>query len=301
MSTIDVARPELFALPLVGRAGLGNALFPWARAELFARRFGARVLAPRWGNFRLGPHLRREPDKRQYADLFRAGHHTTGCRRLIVAALGRRVPEHELDTVRAAPRSLQPSVVEFRGMADLFAPLVGEGPFIRHQLWHMTRRALRSSDSPYGGRFIAMHVRRGDITRQGFTEEQLAGVNQYTALSWFVGMVRAVRNEQALRRVPIVVFTDGGDDEVADLIRLGDVRLHPRQSAITDLWELAHASVLFASGFSTFSMWASYLGGMPTIYAPGKLQQRVQPGGLASVEIELPEHAPIPPEAIARF
>jgi len=301
VNTIDVARPELFALPLVGRAGLGNALFPWARAELFARRFGARVLAPRWGNLRLGPHLRREPDKRQYAGLFRAGHHTTGCRRLIVAALGRRVPEHELDTVRETPRSLQPSVVEFRGMADLFSPLVGEAPFIRHQLWHITTRALRSSDSPYGGCFIAMHVRRGDITRQGFTEPQLAGVNQYTSLSWFAGMVRAVRNEQPLRRVPIVVFTDGSHDEVAELIRLGDVQLHQRQSTITDLWELAHASVLFASGFSTFSMWASYLGGMPTFYAPGKLQQRVQTGDLASVEMELAEHAPIPPEAIARF
>jgi hypothetical protein len=299
VSTIDVARPELFALPLVGRAGLGNALFPWARAELFARRYGARVLAPYWGSLRLGPHLRREPDKRRYAGLFLAEHHTTGYRRLIVAALGRRVSEQELDIIREPRRLLQPSVVEFSGMADLFSPLVGEGPFIRHQLWHMTTKALRSSDCPQRGRFIAMHVRRGDITRQGFTERQLAAVNQYTSLSWFASMVQAVR--QVLRRVPIVVFTDGSHDEVIELIRIGDVRLHQRQSAITDLWELAHASLLFASGFSTFSMWASYLGGMPTIYAPGKLQQLVQPEGIASVEIELPEHAPIPAAAIARF
>jgi len=48
---------SLFALPIVGRAGLGNMLFPWARAEIFAKRFNARVLRPSWNTVRPGPYF----------------------------------------------------------------------------------------------------------------------------------------------------------------------------------------------------------------------------------------------------
>ena len=48
-------------------------------------------------------------------------------------------------------------------------------------------------------------------------------------------------------------------------------------SAIGDILLLSKASLLFASAHSTFSMWGSYLGGMPTLYYPGKMDQRVFP------------------------
>jgi hypothetical protein len=292
---------SLFALPHVGRAGLGNALFPWARAELFARRSGACVLAPHWAGFRFGPYLRREPDKRHYSRFFRSAHHTCGYSRLLIATMGRHVSEEHLDEIPIDGRQFfRPCIVEFSGIGDLFIPLLREHRFIRNQLWNMTTPSMRVTGIPYGGNFIAMHVRRGDITRQGFTQQQLREVNQYTPISWFISMVRAARCEKVLRSVPIVVFTDGSDEEVAELLALEGVLLHRRRAAITDLWLLSHSSLLFASGFSTFSMWASFLGGMPTIYAPGKLKERVQTG-LPSLEIELPEDAAIPPDAIIRI
>ena len=79
-----------------------------------------------------------------------------------------------------------------------------------------------------------------------------------------------------LEQVPIVVFTDGRPEEVRELTELKGVRYHDRKPAITDLLMLSNADLLLASGRSTFSMWASFLGEMPTIYAPGKMQQRVQ-------------------------
>lgn len=297
---------SLFALPLIGRTGLGNGLFPWARAELFARRSGARVLAPRWASFRLGPYLRQEPEKRRYTSFFRTAQHVHGFSRLVISGLARRIPEEQADIVIAeVNRPFWPCVVQFGGIAGLFAPLLGEHGFIRDQLWGMTVEPLRSTGAQYGERFIAMHVRRGDITRQGFAKHELKHVNQYTPLPWFVSMARALRRMEAFHRVPIVVFTDGGWEEVEELCALEGVRLHQRQPAIADLWTLSHAGLLFASGFSTFGMWASFLGGMPTIYAPGKLQQRVQRGRKDAFEIELaegddlPEHVCRPRRSIA--
>jgi hypothetical protein len=189
--------------------------------------------------------------------------------------------------------------VEFSGIADLFAPLLGEHHFIRQQLWNMTAEPFRSMGEQYGGQFIAIHVRRGDITRQGFARDQLAQVNQYTPISWFVSMARAVRREKSLNSMPIVVFTDGSREEVAELCAIEGVRLHQRQAAIADLWLLAHANLLLASGFSTFGMWASFLNGVPTIYAPGKIQQFVQAGRDGAIELELAEGEAIPSNVIS--
>jgi len=202
VSTIDVARPSCSPFRFRS-AGLGNALRRGPNCSHVARGPGSR--AP-LGNFRLGPHLRR--DEARQASVTRVSSERASHDRmsgLIVAALGRRVPEHELDHRPRGARSLQPSVVEFRGMADLFSPLVGRDPFIRHQLWHMTRRALRSSDSPYGGDSSPCMSAVGTSPGRGSPRIN-GGVNQYTALSWFVGWFGPCGNEQALRRVPIVVF-----------------------------------------------------------------------------------------------
>jgi hypothetical protein len=114
-------------------------------------------------------------------------------------------------------------------------------------------------------------------------------------------MARAVRQCTVSATVPIIVFTDGDPEEVADLCEVDGVRLHRRAPAIGDLWTVAHAGLLFGSGFSTFGMWASFLGGMPTVYAPGKVQQHVQAGRAGAVEIELPAGGEIPEYALARL
>ena len=200
----------------------------------------------------------------------------------------------------SARPSSRPLVVEFSGIGGMFAPLAGDSDLVRDLLWEMTRSPLRADGSQYG-RFIAMHVRRGDITRQGFTPVQLRESPQYTPVSWFAAMAQAARRERDYANIPIVIFTDGNRDEVAELLAIENVRLHARRPAIADLWTLAHAGLLFASGYSTFGMWASFLGGMPTIYAPGKIQQRVQRERPQAMEIELAEGAPIPPRAFAAF
>jgi hypothetical protein len=290
---------NLYALARIGRAGLGNSLFPWARAELFARQTGARMLAPQWTNVRFGPYLRREPEKRRYRSFFRAEHHRRGLSRILIATLGHRLSETQIELLSRPGSSLRPCVVEFRGLGDMFTSLAGKHEFIRNQLWQMTVAPLRANAQQHGNKFIAMHVRRGDLTRQGFSQQELrSDVTQYTPISWFVSMARAARREPALHAIPLVVFTDGSPDELGPLLEIDGVLLHSRQTAITDLWTLTHAQLLFASGFSTFSMWASFLGGMPTIYAPGKIQQRVQSGRPDSTEIELEEGADLPARAM---
>ena len=282
-----------YALPLVGRAGLGNELFPWARAELYARGTGTRIVAPQWASLRIGPWLRREPDKRRYGGIFRAPHHVHGARAAALRLVGRRVAESAPHASEPAPRgALRPELIVFAGLGGYFAPLAGSHAYLREQLWAMTRTALRPA--PASAPFVAMHVRRGDVTRQGMSRGELEDSPVYTPLAWFVAMARALRRDASWRAAPIVVFTDGSADEVRELCAVEGVVLRPRAPAVTDLWAMAGATALFASGFSTFSMWASFLGRMPTFYAPGKLQQRLLGGDPGALEMELAPDAPLP-------
>lgn len=215
---------------------------------------------------------------------------------MLVAVLGRRFPEVESERLS---RGRRPSVVEFAGIDELFTPLLPACALVRERLWSMTRPVHRPEGTEYNGRFVALHVRRGDLTRQGFAPAELEGVRQFTPTSWFAAMARAAGAEPLLRGLPLVVFTDGDENELAELTAMPGLTFHKRRSALADLWLLSRATVLFASGYSTFSMWASFLGGMPTIYAPEKIQQRVQVGRDTAIELELPAGAPLPRRVLA--
>jgi hypothetical protein len=294
-----VIESVFFAFPNVGKAGLGNGLFSWARAEIFAHSYGAKVLAPQWNRFRLGTYLRREPDKRRYTKFFRSEKHVYGWRRLYLLCK-RRVDESAFEkSLPPCSLGVGSRVIEFYGLGDYFTPLVTSRQLIYERLLEMTVPQFRSTISPIP--YVAIHVRRGDITRQGFTQGELERVNQYTNLDWFVEMAKKLTNRRLPEGCKIIVFTDGSPDEVEPLVSIPGVTLQPRQPAITDLWGIANAALLIASGYSTFSMWGSYLGRMPTIYAPGKIQQRVQCADVGAVEIELAASDEIPDAAFARF
>src|SRR5215218_4409965 len=60
-----------FSYAKLGRAGLGNELFPYLRSLDAAEIEGARLVPPRWFKLRIGPWLRQEHDRRRYWLLFR--------------------------------------------------------------------------------------------------------------------------------------------------------------------------------------------------------------------------------------
>lgn len=51
-------------------AGLGNPLFTYLRAFIYASESGGRLIKLTWPNIKLGPYIRRKPDKRTYGEPF---------------------------------------------------------------------------------------------------------------------------------------------------------------------------------------------------------------------------------------
>jgi hypothetical protein len=84
-----------------------------------------------------------------------------------------------------------------------------------------------------------------------------------------VAALKAVREVVGFN-APALVVSDGTPGDLRQLLAIDGVSLVRPGCAISDLLTLAKARVLIGSGGSSFSAWASFLGGMPTISHPGQ-------------------------------
>lgn len=258
-----------YCLAITPRAGLGNKLFPWARSRVHARALGLPALATQWAQVKLGQLLRRESDLRLYTDLFRPlpGELSGPSRwwRLLRAA---RVEEPEALSLptAAGPEDL----VVFSGWRDYFTRLNGHEDALRADLQAITRPRWLEIDPRIGQEWpIGINVRRGDFRDATSPEEFYTTGGLRTPIGWFVQTLEWLRRRSG-RPLPAFVISDGTPAELSELLALpGVVRIDPG-SAIRGIWMLSRARVLLASGGSTFSAWASFLGRMPTLAIPGQ-------------------------------
>jgi len=253
----------LYAQAKLPRFGLANQLFVWARAVKFCMEYDAKLLAPAFVKFKVGPILRRERDWRFYAGLFQPNpaHEIAGLKRLCVLALTPKISEESFKQDPAAALRTSQLVVIQRQTVN--APWRDGYNFSENfsdiNVWHATISAYltrivrpRWIEAAKTARPIrvAVHVRLGDLTGP-----------QRHPLDWYVEAITFVRSIAG--EVPVAVFSDGSDAELAPILRLANVRLVRTGSAISDLLALSTCEFLIATGSSSFSAWAAYLGQMP--------------------------------------
>jgi hypothetical protein len=243
--------------------GLGNMLVPWARCFLWCRKTGATMLAPFWA----GPAARRgrnvgRPRRDDYRAFFSDAGYVAGWRRALALRL---LPGVEEDGLPPAAAPAGPRIVLFRGLAGV-EPLLGRSAEILEELLRITRFPHRPPGEQ-GPPFVALHVRRGDFGEAPEERLRSGEPNLRQPLDWYVAALREVRRSLAAE-VPAVVFSDGTAEELAPLLAEGSTCRSRGESALTDLLLMTGAAALVASR-STFSIWGSFLGQVPTLYFPG--------------------------------
>lgn len=266
-----MSRPELYGLPILGRYGLTHGILSWARCRLWCHEKGAQMLAPSWFKVRVGPYLRRERDKRNYFLLFEPGNSISGLARYSILARSNKIDiGPEWPQVPAG--SDRPVVLRFHNALEAndrksFSQIVGHQAFLRQELLAMTRVKYRppSRQEP----FFAIHVRLGDfsIPLPG-TEIRHGSTNTRLPIQWYGNRLDALRLAVGAN-VHAVVFSDGTDDDLADLLSRQNVTRMPRQQSISDLLEMGQGAAVIASG-SGFSMWGAFLGSAPRLSYPGQ-------------------------------
>jgi len=273
-------QPPIFAFPRlsktdllfirIGGNGLGNLMFTWARCLVTSRRYGWRMLWPTWRSFKPKNWRVNSYDHRTYSDLFQPNEsYVTGWRKPWLLARNYWITEQSALEQGAPPGA----VVEFRGIEGKFAPFREQYELVYSELLKIVRpQHLMAFSDPVPAP-IGIHVRRGDFDWQNSCGDTAACDNSALPLEWYMDAlldIRAVTGEETAA----YVFSDGTAEELAPLLALPAVTRMDYGSSLGDMLGLSRSRLLIASG-STFSMWGSYLGQVPTIWHPRKLLQNV--------------------------
>ena len=136
---------------------------------------------------------------------------------------------------------------------------------------------------------IVAHVRIGDFAVA--TEEELKSGcrNVRTPVKWFADRIKEIREITGITN-KVYLFSDGKDEELAEILNLPNVERLSFGSSISDICALSHAKLMLASG-STFSMWARYLGRVSTITYEGQMTERLFDDSESAFEIEIAQNA----------
>lgn len=279
----------------LGALGLGNMLFPWARAIVTARQRNWEMIWPTWWQVGIGPIRRGQRDLRFYHNLFsRPSDYIGGLHRLWILSSLRRhgINEREITCGHEWRDGFtNESIVIFAGMEGLFRSIIDDSATVRRELYRIVRPRHKMLPTERLQRSIGVHVRLGDF--QPFDEKAIAEgkTSRRLPIEWYVDIVKQILS-QALIPMRIVVFSDGGDEELSQLLSLPNTERANFGSAISDMLALSQTSVLVASG-STYSMWASYLGRMPAVWFKGTRKGPIYPEKPeAEVEVGYMERLP---------
>jgi hypothetical protein len=110
---------------------------------------------------------------------------------------------------------------------------------------------------------IGVHVRCGDF-RPLQPGEDLGYTTARTPLDFFCAVIQGIR-EIAGRCLPATVFSDGTDEQLAQLLALPLVARAPKNPDLVDLLSLGRSRIVVGSAHSTFSQWGGFLSDGPFV------------------------------------
>jgi hypothetical protein len=275
--SVRTAKRQFVAVRFFRGMGLGNRLFPWARAILFARDHGWEFVAPFWprwsttGLFRGG--IARENFLRQISLLgqLRAPQdYIKGCNKMYALATATIISE------TAPPPS--PGGIKylriFSGEGRAFEGINGRNEQLRLEFASIVKPKWLRLAQQNRNFTIGINIRRGKDFRDPASEDEYLTTYQLrTPLRWFITALRYIRSTLGYDARALVV-SDGSPEDLSEILKEGNIRLLRPGCASSDLYALSYSKVLIGSGGSTFSAWASFFAQCPTITIRGQSLRR---------------------------
>ncbi|MBS1665953.1 MAG: hypothetical protein JST58_01110 [Bacteroidetes bacterium] len=255
--------------------GLGNRLFPFARAFVYSQKHGIPMLVPSFAHIRKasfmlgGIDYRKAFHKILLWDTFHFERpvYKKGLinKRRILASYKKIAEPLSLDTVISEDNV----VIDF-AMHHEFTPLLAYREMIGQELRNITKDKWLSWLKNIPDFPIGMNIRLGNDFRNAQSKDDFMKKGALkTPLSWFkesLELIRQIKNNP----VPAFIISDGTRAQLKELLDMPNVHFIETPTAMTDLFALSRCKLLLGSGGSSFSAWASFLGKMPTLTIYGQ-------------------------------
>ncbi len=270
---------------------MGNQLFPLLKAFVFGELNNLPVVVRDYNQFKIGPYLRNERSKRNYTKYFTFQKSLLG--ELIDKVKGKSydkytlVAEPPLEILPANNENIRYLFTDTPHWSDYFYQLKEHRPRVIKILHNLLdpeiRKKLSSLDIPC----IGVHIRMGDFRklRQGEDFKKVGAVR--TPEEYFIDVIHRLREIHGTE-LPVAVFTDGYENELTSLFKIGNIKMVKGNPDIVDLLLLSRSRVIVTSAGSTFSYWAGFLSDAPLIMHPDHIHNSIRPAELGNEIYEGP-------------
>lgn len=225
----------------IGGSGIGNCLFVFSKALIYAKKHQIRLINPAWINISIGPYLRREVDKRHYLSIY----YKNGVSGIIKAYIFLQ------NLINCLYNKSVIYIIE--DIEDYFQPLIAEHKYISSEIYSISQNIFYPEKIAES---IAVHVRLGDYKKS----------NRSINNNWFIGVINEI-NRITNFKYKFILFSDGKDNELEDIMMIKNVnRLKGNnKNCFEEILLMSKCKFIIGSD-STFSGWAAYLGQKPFIY-----------------------------------
>lgn len=239
-------------------AGLGNLLFVWARACIFAEINKCPLYVTGWGQFHIGTILRGEKSKRFYGNYFVGDSFQEKVSNKLRTVLFDKVYNVNPTIFVEAKKNTVYVFDQVPHWSDSFEYIKEHRDFIKKSLFAMLSKPILLELARHKAPAIAVHIRRGDFADlpEG-VEFKMVGSTK-TPLDYFVHIITEIRR-YVNKSIEVQVFSDGMAAELSPVLGLENVKLVETKYDLTDLLLMSKAKVLITSSGSSFSYWAGFL------------------------------------------
>lgn len=261
--------------------GLGNLLFIYARALIYAEKYHLQIIWPTWFSFRIGPWLKHEMDKRTYHDLFvNNSGYINGLMKYYLLATSSK--DECSDSMKDKTKIV---LFTYNHMKMSFEDLIPYRELIVTDL----EKNLQGRNTIYKNfdykNTIAVHVRLGDF--KPLTESKLAAGknNLRIPISWYVDIIQTIQSRIG-KNIHFLIYSDGTDSELTPILNIKGTERISFGNSIADIFGMANSKIILASG-SSFSMWARFIGQSSCLTYIGQLKSRALEINSKGFELEV--------------
>ena len=230
-------------LTILPQAGIGNKLSVWARALIFSKFNNLKLYTFGWINYRPKNWLKLNLKRRVYINDFNTLK-ISDYYSIILNLLCSKIKLNPVLNELAIPNSVYIYNKYDYNFNDLklYRKLIIDS--LVSILSDYNVKAINKLKVP----LIGIHIRRDDFVKIGYA----------TPISFYVNVLKKIRIKIGWI-IPAIIYSDGLESELIDILTLPKVELSIQKADILDLIELSQSRILITSVGSSFSYWASFI------------------------------------------
>lgn len=258
------------------KAGLGNKLFAWAKAFLFAEQNSLPLYVKGLNQVSIGTFLRKERVKRFYLGQFRFNNNDV-TQKYYLNIMKRCKTIFESDGhIKYIAGCNNYVFNEIPHWGNRFGSINQSREMIIPAFYDLLSKRIRNSIIEDNIKpEIGMHIRMGDFKEleknQNF--KNVGGVR--TPMEYFIKNLHELRSHFN-ESLHVTIFSDGYPHEMKEILELPNVEMAPTAPDVIDLIRLSRSKIIFTSAGSSFGEWAGYLSDAPVIIHPDHIHGRIR-------------------------